>query len=323
MYTQDQLVEYDEEVLHHVLQIKVTMNEDVCQLQGLIDVQDQELSSIKVEVDDHMNKLKASFNDTLKNTLDEHVKKINEQVQDQLVDIKSTLDNKIDSTKCDLIGQVHKVNQHVNDLRVEITKVADSLKSKHIEVNESLDNLLRCIEQSPVSFPMVPLAPPSYSMPLPPFGIPPSIVPPPIVDTRYSSMIPTENVALNEAPISSGFQYTGSVCSERKPLGAGNTSMSKVDEESVVPVNSSAYTVTTPTITAPSNAQPPFSHHNPQSTLGSQNQTRGYDGITNMWDNYQPNPQYRNYPQVPTDPSNNISLTPIEVVSDILEANQC
>ena len=42
-----------------------------------------------------------------------------------------------------------------------------------------------------------------------------------------------------------------------------------------------------------------------------------------MWDNYQPNPQYRNYPQVPTEPSNNISLTPIEVVSDILEANQC
>ena len=91
---------------------------------------------------------------TLKNTLDEHAKKINEQVQDQLVDIKSTLDNKIDSTKGDVIGQVHKVNQHVNDLRVEITKVADSLKSKHTEVNESLDNLLRHIEQSPVSFPL-------------------------------------------------------------------------------------------------------------------------------------------------------------------------
>ena len=42
-----------------------------------------------------------------------------------------------------------------------------------------------------------------------------------------------------------------------------------------------------------------------------------------MSDNHQPNPQYRNYPQVPTDPINNISLTPIEVVSDILEANQC
>ena len=41
-----------------------------------------------------------------------------------------------------------------------------------------------------------------------------------------------------------------------------------------------------------------------------------------MWDNYQPNPQYRNYRQVPTEPSNNISLTPIEVVSDILDANQ-
>ena len=83
----------------------------------------------------------------LKNTLDEHAKKINEQVQGQLVDIKSTLDNKIDSTKGDVIGQVHKVNQHVNDLRIEITKVADLLKSKNEEVNESLDNLLRCIEQ--------------------------------------------------------------------------------------------------------------------------------------------------------------------------------
>ena len=78
MYTQDELVEYDEEVLCHVSQIKVTMNEDVHRLQGLIDVQDQELSSIKVEVEDQVNKLKASFNDTLKNTLDEHVKKINE-----------------------------------------------------------------------------------------------------------------------------------------------------------------------------------------------------------------------------------------------------
>ena len=134
-------------------------------------------------------------------------------------------------------------------------------------------------------------------------------------------MIPTENVALNEAPMSSGFQYTGSVCNGRKPLGAGNTSVSQLDEESVVPVNSSAYTVTTLTISAPSNAQPPFGH-NPQSALSSQNQTRGYDRINNMWDNYQPNPQYRNYPQVPTDPSNNISLTPIEVVSDILDANQ-
>ena len=135
-------------------------------------------------------------------------------------------------------------------------------------------------------------------------------------------MIPTKNAALNEAPMSSGFQYTGSVCNERKPLCAGNTSLSQVDEESVVPVNTSAYTVTTLTISAPSNAQLPFGHHNPQSTLSSQNQTRGYDRINNMWDNYQPNPQYRNYPQVPTEPSNNISLTPIEVVSDILDANQ-
>ena len=53
-------------------------------------------------------------------------------------------------------------------------------------------------------------------------------LPPPIVDTCYSSMIPTENVALNEVPISSGFQYTGSVCSERKSLGAGNTSCPKL-----------------------------------------------------------------------------------------------
>ena len=179
------------------------------------------------------------------------------------------------------------------------------------------------MEQSPVSFPTVPLVPPSYSMPPPPFGIPPSIVLPPIVDMCYLSIIPTENVASNEAPMSSGFQYTGSVCNERKPLGAGNTSVSQVDEESVVPVNSSAYTVTTTTITAPLNAQPPFGHHNPQSTLRSQNKTQGYNRINNMWDNYQPNPQYRNYPQDPTDPSNNISLTPIEVVSDILEANQC
>ena len=185
----------------------------------------------------------------------------------------STLDDKIESTKADILGQVHKVNQQVNELRAEITKVSNSLKSKHKEVNESLDNLLRCIEQSPVSFPMVPLAPPSYSMPPPPFGIPPSIVPPPIVDTHYSSMIPTENVASNEAPMSSGFQYTGSVCNERKPLGAGNTSVSQVGEESVVPVNSSAYTVTTLTISAPSNAQLPFGHHNPLSTLSSQNQT--------------------------------------------------
>ena len=76
-------------------------------------------------------------------------------------------------------------------------------------------------------------------------------------------MIPTENVASSEAPVSSGFQYTDSVCSQRKPLGAGNTSVSQVNEESVVPVNSSAYTVTAMTITAPSNAQPPFGHHNP------------------------------------------------------------
>ena len=168
---------------------------------------------------------------------------------------------------------MHKVYQHVNDLRVEITKVGDSLKSKHKEVNESLDNLLRCIEQSPVSFPMVPLAPPSYSMPPPPFGVPLSIVPSPIVDTHYPSMILTKNAAFNETPMSSGFQYTGSVCNGRKPLGAGNTSMSQVDEESVVPVNSTAYTVTTPTTTAPSNAQPPFGHHNLQSILCSQNQT--------------------------------------------------
>ena len=76
----------------------------------------------------------------LKNQLDEYAKKIDEQVQGQLVNIMSTLDKKIDSTKGDVIGQVHKVSQHVNDLRVEITKVADSLKSKHKEVNESLDN---------------------------------------------------------------------------------------------------------------------------------------------------------------------------------------
>ena len=83
-----------------------------------------------LRVEDQVNKLKASFNDTLKNKLDEHAKKMNKQVQGQLVDITSTLDNKIDSIKGAVIGQVHKINQHVNDLRVEITKVTDSLKSK-------------------------------------------------------------------------------------------------------------------------------------------------------------------------------------------------
>ena len=51
MYTQDELVEYDK-VLCHVSQIKIKLNKDVHQLQGLIHVQDQELSSIKVEVED-------------------------------------------------------------------------------------------------------------------------------------------------------------------------------------------------------------------------------------------------------------------------------
>ena len=93
-----------------------------------------------------------------------------------------------------------------------------------------------------------------------------------IVDTNYPPMISTENVASNEAPMSSGFQYTGSVCNERKPF-AGNTSASQVSKESVVHINSSAFTVTTPT--------------------GSSNTS-----------------------------NDNISLTPIEVVSDILDANQ-
>ena len=114
-------MEYDEEVLCHVSQIKIELNEDVHQLQGLIHVQDQELSSIRIKVEDQMNKLRASFNDMLKNKLDEHVKKkIYEQFQDQLVDISSTLDNKIDSTKGDVIRQVHKVNQHVIDPRIKI-----------------------------------------------------------------------------------------------------------------------------------------------------------------------------------------------------------
>ena len=80
MYTQDELVEYDEEVLHHVSQIKIELNEDVHQLQGLIHVQDQELSSIKIEVEDHVNKLKEPFNDMLNNKLNDHAKKINKQV---------------------------------------------------------------------------------------------------------------------------------------------------------------------------------------------------------------------------------------------------
>ena len=78
----------------------------------------------------------------------------------------------------------------------------------------------------------------------------------PIVDTHCPSMVPTKNVSSNEAPMSSG-----------------NTSVSQVDEENIVPINSSTFTVTTPT--GPSNT-----------------------------------------------PSDNISLTPIEVVSDILDANQ-
>ena len=40
---------------------------------------------------------------------------------------------------------MHKVNQQVNDHRTEITKVSDSFKTKHKEVHESLDHLLRCI----------------------------------------------------------------------------------------------------------------------------------------------------------------------------------
>ena len=42
----------------------------------------------------------------------------------------STLDDKKESTKADILGQVHKVNQQVNDLRAEIAKVFNSLKSK-------------------------------------------------------------------------------------------------------------------------------------------------------------------------------------------------
>ena len=76
-------------------------------------MQDQELSSIKVEVEDQVNKLKASLNDTLRDKLDEHAKKINEQVQGQLVDITSALDNKTDSTKGYGIGQVHKVKVNI------------------------------------------------------------------------------------------------------------------------------------------------------------------------------------------------------------------
>ena len=48
----------------------------------------------------------------------------------------STLNDKIESTKADILGQVHKVNQQVNDLRAEITKVSNSLK-----VSESMSPL--------------------------------------------------------------------------------------------------------------------------------------------------------------------------------------
>ena len=92
MYTQDEFVEFDEEVLCRVSQIKVTLNGDAHRLQGLIHVQDQEQSSIRVEVEDQVNKLKASFNDTLKNKLDEHAKKMNKQVQGK---IHSSIDKKL------------------------------------------------------------------------------------------------------------------------------------------------------------------------------------------------------------------------------------
>ena len=105
---------------------------------------------------------------------------------------------------------MHKVNQHGNDLRVEISKVTDLLKSKHKEVSESLDNLLKPKEQSSVSLPKIPLAPSSYSMPPPfPTNMQVSTVPS-IVDIHYPSVISTDNVAPNQAPMSSGYSNTSS-----------------------------------------------------------------------------------------------------------------
>ena len=37
----------------------------------------------------------------------------------------STLDDEIGSTKAHILGQVHKVNQQVNDLRDQITKLIE------------------------------------------------------------------------------------------------------------------------------------------------------------------------------------------------------
>ena len=123
----------------------------------------------------------------------------------------STLDDKIEGTKAGILGQVHKVNQHVNDLRTEIARVSDSFKSKHKEVYKSLDHLLRYTEQSSTLCPTIPLILPYYSIISPSFGMLPNIVPqfptnmqastvPSIVDTHCPSMVPTKNVA----PISSG-----------------------------------------------------------------------------------------------------------------------
>ena len=53
-----------------------------------------------------------------------------------MMSFNSTLNDKIESTKADILGQVHKVNQQVNDLRAEITNVSNSLK-----ISESMSPL--------------------------------------------------------------------------------------------------------------------------------------------------------------------------------------
>ena len=172
------------------------------------------------------------------NDLRTEITKVSDSFKSKHKEVHESLDHLLRHT---VIGQVHKVNQHVNDFRTEIARVSDSFKSKHKEVHKSLDHLLRHTEQSSTPCPTIPRILPSYSIISPSFGMPPNTVPhvptntqastvPSIVDTHCPSMVPTKNVASNEAPISSG-----------------NTSVSQVDEENIVPINSSTFTVTTPT----------------------------------------------------------------------------
>ena len=171
---------------------------------------DDKIESTKADILGQVHKVNQQVND-----LRTEIDKVSGSLKIRILhkEAHETLDNLLRciSTKVDIIGQVHKVNQHVNDLRVENTKVTDPLKSKHKEVKESLDNLLRPIEQSSVSLPTISLAPSSYSKPpLPsPTNMQVSTVPS-IVDTCYPSVLSTDHVAPNQAPMSSGHSNTSS-----------------------------------------------------------------------------------------------------------------